>query len=57
MPALGGVVGTVLLTVRGRRVGWEEKTAGCLVWLPAVLIGAEPFCPQACASKADTSDR
>ena len=42
MPALGGVVGTVLLTVRGGRVGWEEKTAGCLVRLPAVLIGAEP---------------
>lgn len=42
MPALGGVVGTALLTVGGRRVGWEEKTAGCLVRLPAVLIGAEP---------------
>ena len=42
MPALGGVVGTVLLTVRGRRVGWEEKPAGCLVRLPVVLIGAEP---------------
>lgn len=42
MPALGGVVGKVLLTVGGRRVGWEERTVGCLVRLPAVLIGAEP---------------
>lgn len=27
---------------RGRRVGWEEKAAGCLLRLPAGLIGAEP---------------
>lgn len=41
MPALGGVVGKVLLTARGGRVGWEEK-AGCSAGLPAAPVGAEP---------------
>lgn len=34
-------MGTALLTARGRRVGWEEKTAGGLGWLPAVPREAE----------------